>query len=385
MKKIVSLSLLSALFLLSSCEFFDFYFPRDRDRDDEGIVALEFVGEQVIPDDALFDGSVIGGLSSIDYAGGIYYIISDAPNAPIRFYQATLDFDNNVFNAVEIINQVELLKPDGMPFDDNEADPEAIRFDPYTGKIVWTSEGYVDDRGVDPFIREATVSGDYVRDFTIPELFLTTDREGEGPRNNGTFEGLSNSYNDRGYWTSMELPLIQDGPAPIFGEDTDSPVRIAYINRFTGRFGRQFAYELDPVAREGGFTVNGVVEILEYARNQFLVLERSFSTGYEDGGNDVKIYDVDANNATNIASMESLQDANYRPARKKLLFDFEDIRAQLSTLPDGTANIVDNIEGITFGPKLPNGNRSLVLVADNNFSAFGAQLNQFIVFEVIED
>jgi hypothetical protein len=42
---------------------------------------------------------------------------------------------------------------------------------------------------------------------------------------------------------------------------------------------------------------------------------------------------------------------------------------------------VDNIEGMTFGPKLPNGNRSLIMVSDDNFG--NTQISQFLAFEVI--
>ena len=347
------------------------------------ISSLNFIGEQVIPDGAMLQGEIIGGLSSIDYSNGTYYIISDAPNAPIRFYTANLTFDATSFTNVQINTQIELLDADGNAFMSNEADPEAIRIDSQSGNIIWASEGYVDDRDVDPFVREASLAGAYVKDIQIPSIFQADSTAGQGPRNNGTFEGLCLSQDGQGYWVSMELPLEQDGVSPVFGTDTDSPVRIAFIDRSTGSFGRQFAYELGAVVRDGGFTVNGVVEILEYATDKFLVLERSFATGYDDGGNDVRIYDVDASNATDISSIGSLSDATYTPATKTLLFDFENIRAQLSTVPGGTANVVDNIEGITFGPDLPNGNKSLVLVADNNFSAFGAQLNQFVVLEVI--
>jgi hypothetical protein len=41
---------------------------------------------------------------------------------------------------------------------------------------------------------------------------------------------------------------------------------------------------------------------------------------------------------------------------------------------------VDNIEGIAWGPVLENGNRSLVLVSDNNFN--DTQVTQFIAIEV---
>ena len=41
---------------------------------------------------------------------------------------------------------------------------------------------------------------------------------------------------------------------------------------------------------------------------------------------------------------------------------------------------IDNIEGVSFGPRLANGNRSLVFVSDNNFNR--NQVTQFLAFEV---
>lgn len=42
----------------------------------------------------------------------------------------------------------------------------------------------------------------------------------------------------------------------------------------------------------------------------------------------------------------------------------------------------DNIEGVTFGPRLSNGKRSLIFIADNNFNPF--ERNQLLLFEVNE-
>lgn len=42
------------------------------------------------------------------------------------------------------------------------------------------------------------------------------------------------------------------------------------------------------------------------------------------------------------------------------------------------------MEAITWGKTLPNGHRTLVLSADNNFTA-DTQANQFIVFEVVPE
>ncbi len=48
---------------------------------------------------------------------------------------------------------------------------------------------------------------------------------------------------------------------------------------------------------------------------------------------------------------------------------------------DSLGVYIDNIEGATFGPRLANGHRTLLLVADNNFETF--QKTQFFLFEVI--
>lgn len=43
---------------------------------------------------------------------------------------------------------------------------------------------------------------------------------------------------------------------------------------------------------------------------------------------------------------------------------------------------IDNIEGVTFGPALPNGHKTLLFIADNNFNA--VQKTQLLLFEVKE-
>ncbi|MFX8942097.1 esterase-like activity of phytase family protein, partial [Acinetobacter baumannii] len=54
----------------------------------------------------------------------------------------------------------------------------------------------------------------------------------------------------------------------------------------------------------------------------------------------------------------------------KLLFNF-----------DNVDQFIDNVEGITLGPVLPNGHQTIVLVVDNNFSQF--EETQFILMEII--
>lgn len=260
--------------------------------------------------------------------------------------------------------------------------PESIRFNKSMGTLIWSSEGNIND-GIEPFINEIHSSGKFVRSLSFPNYFnIDTLNISKGPRHNGPFDGISLSIDVSGYWISMEHPLIQDGEAPTYGVDLNSPVRILYIDKKTGKSTKQFTYELESAARKGTFMINGVTEILEYEFNKFLFIERLYSSDHEDGGNNIRIYKVNAVKATNVAENNFLKDINYTKEDKSLLFDFESIRKHLSSVTKGFPKI-DNIEGISFGPLLENGNRFLVVVADNNFNAFGAQLNQFIVFELI--
>lgn len=345
---------------------------------------LRFIGEVVLPDDTEVDGTTFGGISSIDYADGYYWMISDDANAddvingPIRLYRAVMNIEQDSFD-VAIDNVIELTGAEG-PFAAGEVDPEALRFDPNSEKLIWTSEGFANS-GVQPAVIEAELDGAFSRSFTVPAPYLVSDTS--GTRHNTGFEGLSLSANGKGYWVALEGPLKQDGNAPTL-DSAQGLIRIAYIDRATGQFGKTFTVQLDPITRQPAkpgfaFSVSGVVEVLEYQANQFLLLERSYATNYADGGNNVKVYQVDASNADDVSELTNLAQATIQTAVKTPLFDFESIRNQL------TDGVVDNIEGMTFGPILASGNPSLVMVADNNFSLFGDQLNQFIAFEVLPE
>jgi len=337
--------------------------------------SLRFIGEQIIPTNTIYDNTKVGGLSSIDYANGKYYLISDDKKKPVRFYEMDLSFDANGFSNWNIDNVI-IIKSN-----EKFIDPEALRYDPKTGDFIWTSEGAI-SKGISPGINEITKNGNPVKKYTTPKIFEASDNKNFGPRQNGTFEGLSLDNNPDYLWVGMELPLKQDGEKPKL-KKTDSPVRITKIHRNTAEPVFQFAYQLDPIPKNsrppGLFTVNGLSEILAIDDMKFIFVERAYAFGYKDGGNTIKLYLVDASNATDIKNMNSLKNNEYIPAKKTLLFNFESIRSKL------TDNIVDNIEGITFGPVLPNGHKTLVVVSDNNFSKFSPQLNQIIVFELLPD
>jgi hypothetical protein len=342
-------------------------------------IGLRFIGTVTVPNDKTVDGTLVGGLSGIDYdpAADLWYLISDdkSDKNPARFYTAKLAFDKAHFASVEIEHAVTLLQSDGQPYPNAKAggevpDPESIRRDPETGNLWWTSEG---DRklGLSPFLRVAAPDGKQAGDIPTPDIFTMNKDQEIGPRHNLGFEGLSFAPDGKSVWLAMESALYQDGPIA-----TPSAGAIARLTRLDrdGKVLAQFAYPLDPVQAvpTGKNGDNGVSEILALDDHRALVLERSGVEG-ADGiwKMYIRVYAIDTTGATDIAAVPSLASANYIPVPKRLVID-------LAKTAD--IGLVDNIEGMSWGPTLPDGKRSLVLVSDNNFNP--AQITQFLAFEV---
>jgi hypothetical protein len=193
-----------------------------------------------------------------------------------------------------------------------------------------------------------------------------------GARNNKAFEGLALTPDARTAWVSMEGALVQDGPLPKVGV-AGGPCRLTAFDVATGRATRQIAYLPDaiPIAPRlpGGFADNGISEILMIDASRMLVLERAFALGT---GTSLRIYEIDTRAASDTLQQPRLQAGQYTPAAKRLVADF----AQL-----GLARF-DNTEGLCWGPRLPNGARTLVAVSDDNFNP--AQVTQFLAFEYRE-
>ncbi|MFV9482681.1 esterase-like activity of phytase family protein [Christiangramia sp. ASW11-125] len=360
--KLRLLSLFSIL-IFSSCGV------TSRIEDDQ--VRLNYLDEFVIDENLKFEDTKIGGLSGIDYANGKFYLVSDQASNP-RIYQANIKLADSRIENIEITDLIKIRRPE--EYSKVVLDLEGLRYDPRNNGFLIVSEGLISD-GRDPGIYETNTEGEIIRSYSIPEHFQS--KNDQKPRNNGVFEGITNTVDGLGVWIATELPLEKDSSKPkIFPSRSHS--RITKFNTETGNAISQFVYPLEGIAKLpiNYFALNGITEILEYAQDRFLVMERSYSAGYGSHGNTVKIFDVDASKATNTLNENSLRKANYQTAKKKLIFNFKSVEDQL------TDGIVDNIEGMCFGPELENGNRSLILVADNNFNSFVRQLNQFILMEI---
>ena len=87
---------------------------------------LEFLGQAIIPTGTVFQGTTVGGLSSITYdeRRGVYYTVSDDP-AAVRYYTVGVDLrDGRLSDGdVQFKGVTSLLAPGGGPYAPTSIDP----------------------------------------------------------------------------------------------------------------------------------------------------------------------------------------------------------------------------------------------------------------------
>ncbi|MDT7833987.1 esterase-like activity of phytase family protein [Aquabacterium sp. OR-4] len=339
---------------------------------------LRLIGATSVATGTLFQGVEFGGISGIDRAAdGRYWAISDdrgGERGTPRFYSLSLNYDASGFaasNAVVIHSQTLMQRPDGssFPAQARTVDPEGIRVAP-NGNLYWSSEGNWNANPASryqPFVREMTTDGAFVREFATPTIYNYLDNSSSGGRSNKLFEALAVTPGGTLY-TANEDALIQDGNITTLG--AGSVVRLTALDPVTGQAGAQYAYQL-PAIPVAGNTLhdNGLPELLALDETRFIAVERAWA---QNVGNTIRlVLTTITPQTTDVSGLASLVGASYTPMSRELLLEMP-LSYQGVTL--------DNIEAISWGHTLANGHRSLVLAADNNFA--GNQVTQFIALEV---
>ena len=339
------------------------------------IKSIEFIGQATLPTGLIFQKTEIGGLSGITYdvRNNLYYAISDdrGQKATPRFYTFTIDLSKGKLtnNDVIPVGVTNLLNTSNQPFPLNTTDTEGIAIT-NQDTIFVSSEGDV-DKLINPFIKEfALASGKTISTLPIPDKFLPDSQKQKGIRNNLAFESLTITPNQKFLFTATENALIQDGPAAKSGVGTFS--RILEYNLLTKQPEREFLYQTEPVTplfNPTGKFASGLPDLLALNnQGNFLSIERSF-TGL---GFTVFLFEISLENATDIHNFDSIAKIDpdkIKPVEKKLLLDLRTLDVSL-----------DNIEGLTLGAKLPDGQPSLILISDNNFN--GLQQTQILAFKL---
>jgi len=355
-------------------------------QNETSISSVKFLDEYIMPLNPIFQNTVVGGLSGIDYdvKQNEYYMISDDPSqhSPARIYTAQIDIKENKIDTVRVTGVTYILQENGKPYpkygSDKTVKPdgESVRYNPLTKQLLWSSEGERlfkdgDTTIVQPSLTFISTDGKFLDTIPMPKGFHFTKTE-SGPRKNALFEGLTYADQYKTLYASLEEPLYQDGPQAAFEYDK-ALTRILKFDVAAKKNIAQYAYNLGamPVKPtvENDWNVNGISEILAINNDTLLVMERAWAKGHDDH-TFLKLYLVDLRGAENEINNSSFVQNPPKPLTKKLLFDFDSLNQH-----------IDNFEGITFGPKLPNGHQSLIFCVDNNFGK--SQVQQFFLFEII--
>ncbi|MBN2731816.1 MAG: esterase-like activity of phytase family protein, partial [Balneolaceae bacterium] len=154
------------------------------------------------------------------------------------------------------------------------------------------------------------------------------------------------------------------------------PSRIIVYSLSTGNILHEYRYDVNKVfvsgEERGPFAVNGLSD-LQAIKNEghLLALDRNY---VQEQGNRIGLYEVRTEGATDIKQVDNMQqyDDSIQPVKKRLVADLSKFGIT-----------IDNFEGLTLGPELPDGSRLLLIVSDNNFS--DAQQTIFTAFKLYQE
>ncbi len=339
------------------------------------ITGIEFIGQSVIPTGTTFQNTPIGGLSGITYdsTDQLYYAISDdrSEKAPARFYTFRIDLSQGVLKegGVAPVGVTLLVDKDNRNFLRGTIDSEGIALT-NRGTVYVSSEGDA-AKFINPFIKEFSLaSGKEVSSLPIPDKFSPSRDGKKGIRNNLAFESLTITPDNKYLFSATENALIQDGSEAKPGLST--PCRILQYNLSTNQLEKEYLYQTEavkPLINLTGKYAQGLPD-LHAIDNQghFISIERAF-TGL---GFAISLFQVSLEGASDIHNIDSLLQVDtkaIKPVQKKLLLDLRKLDV-----------LLDNIEGLTLGQVLPNGQPTLIVVSDNNFQKI--QRTQFLAFKL---
>ncbi|WP_019504885.1 esterase-like activity of phytase family protein [Pleurocapsa sp. PCC 7319] len=377
---LVNLLLVLILFSLTACS------PPQRVSATERMFrnfSLEFVDQYEISQ-ATFKDTIIGGLSAIAYERqqDRFYVLSDdrGVRSPARFYTFELKVKQTDNDQIKIDSfkpkKVILLKDEqGQNFPVDSIDPEGLALSP-RNTIFISSEGNP-TQNIEPFIAEFDLeTGKKLLNVRLPGRYLDNEEpdQPQGIQENLAFESLT--INRIGLpedpfrlFTATESALIQDE-----SYEGEEQARIRLLHYVINPIGNpvlvaEHLYLLESAPIE--IISNGLTELLALqTEGYFLSLERTF--GFTGAG--AKIFQVVIGNATDTSNISSLKGdlTQIRPLKKQLLFDLQELGIYL-----------DNLEGMTLGPRLPDGSQSLLLISDDNFN--DEQISQLLLFRLVEN
>lgn len=324
----------------------------------------------------------LGGFSALEYTGtgNRYVALPDrgpddgATGYLCRFQHVEVNIQPEATPSVTVnlIESTLLTDNHGRPFTGastamvpvadvgERLDPEGFRFGNDGGFFVSDEYG--------PQLIEFSADGQEQHRLTLPEHLMATilaDSKAaenfanvKGRSSNKGMEGLAISADGKTLYGIMQHVLLQDGERQPNGRSVGKNCRIVQVDIATGAV-REFVYQLED-------TRNGLNEILAIGNDEFLVIERDGDSGADAAFK--KVMKISLAGATPVQRMRQLPSGelpeSIRPVSKEVFIDFLDPRFQLTT-----EQLPEKLEGLTGGPKLADGRRTILVASDNDFEA----------------
>ena len=200
-------------------------------------------------------------------------------------------------------------------------------------------------------LREVSLAtGAELQNGAVPTLF--NNRRG----NLGT-ESLARSLDGTAMWTANEQALTIDGP--VSTATVGTTVRLLKLNVVGNATsaGPQYAYNVEPIHGTStlGSPQSGLSDLTLMPDGTLLALERSVAVATPIYLN--RIFEINADGATDVSVAPfngGLSGQTFTPVSKTLLWS-----------GPIDASFGQNMEGLTLGPQLANGDWSLIGVVDN--------------------
>lgn len=345
-------------------------------------LSIELIGETQIPKTSFVD-TTVGGLSAITYdrSRDRFYALSDdrGETTPARFYTLKLNLEPNPEGKkLEItLEKVTTLKDtDGNPLAPHRIDPEGLVLTPQQTVII-SSEGEINAQ-LPPSIQEFDLeTGKLLKTLPIPKRYLPETKDGkpQGIQNNFGFEALATNPigtvpaagEPLRLFTATESALLQDLDD---NNEPESVTKIRWLHYVLSDAPplllSEHFYQLDVPPL--GTVIHGLTEMVALDQGgHFLTLERSLGLR----GFSIKLFQAAMGGASDTSGVTSLKGSTLglNPIQKQLLLDLNQLGIPL-----------DNLEGMTLGPRLADGSQSLILVSDDNFRP--DQVTQVLLFRL---
>ena len=334
-----------------------------------------------------FENTRVGGISALAYDRPLdrIYALSDEHSSGVapHFYTLKMEVGSDLppINPPQIktiaLEAVTFFRtPDGTLLDSHQLDPEGIALTPQ--ETIWVASEGVQAKDIPPALIEFDrATGTQIQALPIPEAFTATidpqtRQPQKGLQSNLGFEALSLSPTGSSpvagepirLFTVNESPLLQDIDLSVAEEGGRLRFLHYYLTEPIPLLVSAHLYPLSPVPLA---LLNGLTEILTLdGTGHFLTLERSLTPfGFQ-----VQLFQAAMAGATDIQGVSALQGelAPIHRVQKQLVLNLNHLE-----IP------VRNLEGMTWGPQLPDGSPTLLLVSDNNFEA---EPTQFLWFKV---